>query len=197
MKLSIQYEKVKYTQQTSTTRARVRVHRLGTFGLHIGAMAPGQPGRLALAQHDALAAVTSCLWLASQARSFFGSPVTSAVAQAVRGSSGQAPGPPGTVGPVQLGAVSELAEGSIFRFDPGRPRVQQLPGATDTNPWCQTLPSGTGFEAASASLVRCTTASALSMVPGQWHPGGLGARRSCPARGSHDSSQTQMVPSSA
>ena len=40
-------------------------------------------------------------------------------------------------------------------FDPGQPRVQQLPGAADANPWCQTLPSGTGFEAASASLVSC------------------------------------------
>ena len=41
------------------------------------------------------------------------------------------------------------------RFDPGQPRVQQLPGAADANCWCQTLPSGTGFEAAQVSLVSC------------------------------------------
>ena len=41
------------------------------------------------------------------------------------------------------------------RFDPGQPRVQQLAGAADANPWCQTLPAGTSFEAAQVSLVRC------------------------------------------
>ena len=40
-------------------------------------------------------------------------------------------------------------------FVPGQPRVQQLPGAADANPWCQTLPAGTSFDAAQVSLVSC------------------------------------------
>ena len=61
--------------------------------------------------------------------------------------------PDGPVEPVLLGAVA-LARGRV-RFDPGQPRVQQLPGAADANCWCQTLPTGTGFEAAQVSLVSC------------------------------------------
>ena len=53
------------------------------------------------------------------------------------------------------GARGRRSELGRVRFDPGQPRVQQLPGAADANCWCQTLPSGTGFEAAQVSLVSC------------------------------------------
>ena len=52
-------------------------------------------------------------------------------------------------------ARSHRSELGRAGFVPGQPRVQQLPGAADATCWCQTLPSGTGFEAASASLVSC------------------------------------------
>ena len=50
-------------------------------------------------------------------------------------------------------AGRELA--GACRFDPGQPWVQQLLGTVDANPWCQTLPSGTGFEAVQVSLMSC------------------------------------------
>ena len=53
------------------------------------------------------------------------------------------------------GARGRRSELGRVRFDPGQPRVQRLPGAADANPWCQTLPSGTGFEATQVSLVSC------------------------------------------
>eukprot|EP01043_Picozoa_sp_COSAG02_P042639 COSAG02_NODE_3640_length_6441_cov_4.363923_2_plen_242_part_00 len=66
---------------------------------------------------------------------------------------------------------SQLA-GRRVRFDPGQPRVQQLPGATDTICWCEMLPLGTGFAAAQASLgvARCLrsttpTAPARRVLP--------------------------------
>ena len=61
--------------------------------------------------------------------------------------------PGGLVEPVQLGAFA--ASWGAFGSIPGSPRVQQLPGAADANPWCQTLPSGTGFEAVQVSLMSC------------------------------------------
>ena len=39
------------------------------------------------------------------------------------------------------GARGRRSELGRVRFDPGQPWVQQLPGAADANPWCQTLPS--------------------------------------------------------
>ena len=39
------------------------------------------------------------------------------------------------------------------RFDPERTLVQHHPGAADTDCWCRTLPSGTGFEAAPVSFL--------------------------------------------
>ena len=53
------------------------------------------------------------------------------------------------------GARGRRSELGRVRFDPGQPWVQQLPGAADANPWCQTLPAGTSFEAAQVSLVSC------------------------------------------
>ena len=51
------------------------------------------------------------------------------------------------------GARGRRSELGRVRFDPGQPWVQQLPGAADANCWCQTLPSGTGFEAAPVSFL--------------------------------------------
>ncbi len=77
--------------------------------------------------------------------------------------------------PSQLGRV---------RFDPGQPRFQRLPGAADANCWSQALPSGTGFEAAQASLMssarclrtttpaapaRCATRVESAQHSEQWH----------------------------
>ena len=62
------------------------------------------------------------------------------------------------------------------RFDPGQPRVQQLPGAADANPWCQTLPAGTSFEAAQVSLVSCA-------VPAHHSSNGSGSALSAPSPG--------------
>ena len=72
------------------------------------------------------------------------------------------------------GARGRRSELGRVRFDPGQPWVQQLPGAADANPWCQTLPSGTGFEAASASLVSCAVPThrssngSVSAAPTVW-----------------------------
>ncbi len=70
------------------------------------------------------------------------------------------------------GARGRRSELGRVRFDPGQPWVQQLPGAADANPWCQTLPAGTGFEAAQVSLVSCA-------VPTHRSSNGSGLALSC------------------
>ena len=70
------------------------------------------------------------------------------------------------------GARGRRSELGRVRFDPGQPRVQQLPGAADANCWCQTLPAGTGFEAAQVSLVSCA-------VPTHRSSNGSGLALSC------------------
>ena len=74
------------------------------------------------------------------------------------------------------GARGRRSELGRVRFDPGQPWVQQLPGAADANPWCQTLPAGTCFEPAQVSLVGCA-------VPARHGSNGSGSALSAPSPG--------------